>query len=112
MTVVWLTGLFLVTSMLYAAVGHGGASGYLAMMALMGIAPDAMKPTALVLNILTSGIATIKFYQAKHFSWQIFGTFAIASVPCAYLGGKLSLPDNIYKPYSWFSFTLRCNLVN
>ncbi|PSB04616.1 hypothetical protein C7B64_03170 [Merismopedia glauca CCAP 1448/3] len=93
-----LTLLFFVTSILYASVGHGGASGYLAVMALMGLTPDVMKPTALILNILTSGIATIKFYQAKHFDWRVFGTFAIASFPCAFLGGKLSLPDVIYKP--------------
>jgi uncharacterized protein len=68
------------------------------MMALMGISPDVMKPTALILNLLTSGIATVKFYQAKHFDWQIFATLAIASFPCAFLGGKLSLPDIIYKP--------------
>ena len=93
-----LTLLFFVISILYASVGHGGASGYLAVMALIGVAPDVMKPTALILNVLTSSIATVKFYQAKHFDWRTFIIFAIASFPCAFVGGKLSIPDIIYKP--------------
>lgn len=59
--------------MLYASVGHAGASGYLAAMAIFGIAPNVMKPTALVLNILVAAIATVKFYRAGCFLWSIFG---------------------------------------
>lgn len=60
----WLTLLIFVAAVLYSSVGHGGASGYLAAMALFELAPEVMKPTALVLNVIVAAITTIKFYQA------------------------------------------------
>lgn len=89
--------LLFVAAVLYAAVGHGGASGYLAVMALFSISPTIMKPTALVLNILVSSIAFVQFYRAGHFSMPIFAPFALASIPFAYLGGSLKLPFLWYK---------------
>lgn len=57
---------------LYSSVGHGGASAYLAIMALFSFAPEVMKPTSLVLNMLVSGIASLKYYKSGNFSWKIF----------------------------------------
>src|SRR5688572_19900602 len=88
--------LFLV-AFLYSSVGHGGASGYLALMALFSIAPEVMKPTALLLNLFVSLTSFFQFYRGKHFKWQIFWPFAIASVPAAYIGGLLIVDVNIYK---------------
>ena len=88
--------LFLV-AFLYSSVGHGGASGYLALMALFSIAPDVMKPTALLLNLFVSLTSFIQFYRGKHFKWKIFLPFAITSVPMAYAGGLITVDDNIYK---------------
>jgi uncharacterized protein len=82
---------------LYASVGHGGASGYLAVMALMGVAPAMMKPSALVMNLAVSLFSFIGFYQAGHFKWKLFLPFAISSVPMAFLGGTMTLTDAIYK---------------
>ncbi len=93
-----LAALIFVAALLYSAVGHGGASGYLAAMALMGISPAVMKPAALTLNILVAVIATTKYYRVGAFSWHLFWPFALASVPFAYLGGVLTLPSHIYKP--------------
>ncbi|MCX7976861.1 MAG: sulfite exporter TauE/SafE family protein [Bellilinea sp.] len=90
--------LILLAAVLYASVGHGGASGYLAVMALFGVAPAVMKPTALTLNILVSAIAFIKFYRAGCFSWRLFLPFALTSVPLAFVGGSIVLPTAIYKP--------------
>lgn len=89
--------LFFLTAMLYSSVGHGGASGYLAAMALYGLDPKAMKPAALVLNIIVSSIATVRFYRAGHFSWKIFWPFAISSIPFAFIGGAWAIPNPIYK---------------
>lgn len=83
--------IFFVVAALYAAVGHGGASGYLAVMALAGFDPVAMKPTALVLNLLVSLIGTVAFVRAGHFSWRLFWPFAVAAAPFAYLGGGWNL---------------------
>jgi uncharacterized protein len=93
-----LTALILVAALLYSSVGHAGASGYLAAMALVGVSPAVMKPTALTLNILVAVIATTKYYRAGAFSWNLFWPFAIASIPFAYVGGLLILPGHIYKP--------------
>jgi uncharacterized membrane protein YfcA len=81
----------------YAAVGHGGASAYLAAMALAGVAPQEMRPIALLLNILVSSLATYKFYRAGHFRWRLFWPFAVVSIPLAYVGGAITLPGPAYK---------------
>lgn len=94
----WLLGVcFFVTAVLYSSVGNAGASGYLAVMTLAGLSPTAMKPTALLLNILVALITTMRFYRAGHFSWPLFWPFTIASVPCAFLGGALVLPSALYR---------------
>lgn len=87
----------LVAAFLYASVGHGGASAYIAAMALAGIAPAEMRPIALQLNVVVSAIATVKFYRAGHFRGRLFWPFAAASVPAAYLGGAITLPGTPYK---------------
>jgi uncharacterized membrane protein YfcA len=90
------TGM-LVAAFVYASVGHGGASAYLAAMALAGIAPAEMRPIALTLNVLVSALATWKFWRAGHFHWRLFWPFAAVSIPFAYLGGAITLPGQAYK---------------
>jgi len=81
---------------LYSSVGHAGASGYLAVLALAGVAPFVMKPTALTLNILVALVATARFYRAGYFSWRVLLPFALSSIPFAFLGGWLKLPGAVY----------------
>jgi uncharacterized membrane protein YfcA len=92
-----LAGLIFAAATFYSSVGHAGASGYLAAMAFMGMMPDAMRPTALALNVLVSIIATARYAHAGHFEWHTFWPFAIASIPAAFIGGSLHLPGTIYK---------------
>lgn len=89
--------LLMLVAFLYASVGHGGASGYLALMALFGFAPEVMRPTALVLNIFVAGIAFYSYYRGGHFSWKLFWPLAAAAIPAAYLGGLMSTPVSVYK---------------
>lgn len=89
--------LVFAAAVLYSSVGHAGASGYLAAMALFGVAPAEMKPTALVLNILVATIATVRFYTAGSFSWRVFLVFACTSVPLAFVGGGMALPNPVYR---------------
>lgn len=96
LTIFFLLLLFIV-AFLYAAVGHGGASGYLALMAIFGMMPDIMKPTALLLNLFVSLSAFVLFYKEGHFKWKIFLPFALASIPFSFLGGMISLDASIYK---------------
>lgn len=87
----------LVAAFVYASVGHGGASAYLAAMALAGVAPQEMRPIALVLNVVVSAVATFKFYRAGYFRWRLFWPFAAVSIPAASLGGAIMLPGHAYK---------------
>jgi uncharacterized membrane protein YfcA len=88
----------LAVAILYSSVGHGGGSGYIAVLALFSVAPAVFKPTALVLNILVSAIAVFSFARAGHFSWRLFWPFAAASIPCSFIGGYINLPPHLYKP--------------
>ena len=93
----WLAAGILVIAFLYSSVGHAGASGYIAVMTLFGLAPAEIKPTALVLNILVASIGTWQFWRAGHFRWQLFWPFAVLSVPMAFAGGYLNLPAHLFK---------------
>lgn len=87
---------FALVAALYATVGHGGASGYLAIMALAGVAPAVMKPTALTLNLAVSLLGTVMFFRAGHFAWRLFWPFAAASIPGAFWGGWLEVPSGVF----------------
>ena len=95
-TALIILAIFIV-AVLYSSVGHGGASGYLAVMAFLAVAPEVTRPTALVLNLFVASIGTIQFYRAGYFSWRIFLPFAIASIPMAFVGGTIHLPTDVYK---------------
>jgi len=92
-----LTLAFFLLAILYSAVGHGGASGYLAAMAFLGVSPAVMRPTALVLNIAVAMIALVHFARAGHFSLRLLWPFALGSIPLAFVGGGIQLPGQAYK---------------
>lgn len=91
---------FLIVALLYASAGQAGASGYIAIMALVGYEPDSIKPTALVLNILVSLIVSWRFVRDGHFNWPLFWPFALPAVPMALLGGYITLQK------TWFEYLL------
>lgn len=86
-----------IISFLYSSVGHGGASGYLALMALFSFAPETMKPTALLLNLFVAGISFYYYYKEGHFNKKLFISFALTSIPLAFLGGTIEIDASIYK---------------
>ena len=90
--------LFAAVAVLYSSVGHAGASGYLAIMGLVGVEPGLMRPTALVLNILVASIVVVRFARAGQIDWRALLPLVAASVPLAFLGGLIVLPGTIYKP--------------
>ena len=94
--------LLFIVAFLYSSVGHGGASGYLALMAIYAISPEVMKPSALLLNLFVSITSFYQFYRGKHFKWHIFLPLAIASVPMAFLGGLISIEADFYKKFLGF----------
>ncbi len=86
-----------IISFFYASVGHGGASGYLALMALFSITPELMKPTALLLNLFVAAIAFYYYYKEGYFNKKLFFYFAMASIPMSFLGGFIEVDATIYK---------------
>ncbi|MBM7649057.1 putative membrane protein YfcA [Bacillus ectoiniformans] len=92
-----LSSLICIAAILYSSVGHGGASGYIAIMALIGLSPALIKPTGLVLNILVSSIAAYRFYRKGSFNWNVFIPVTLFAMPFSFLGGFLSLSGSVYK---------------
>ncbi|HXC05051.1 MAG TPA: sulfite exporter TauE/SafE family protein [Bacteroidia bacterium] len=81
----------------YSAVGHGGASGYLVVLSILGFGIALIKPGALLLNIFVSGIAFYQYYRGGHFRWKLFYPFAILSIPMAFAGSYIKLNPHLYK---------------
>jgi uncharacterized membrane protein YfcA len=89
--------LFFAAAVLYTTVGHAGASAYLAIMGVLGVAPDVARPTALALNIVVASLVTFRFWRAGHVSWRALAPFVIGSVPLAFIGGTLPVAPALYK---------------
>ena len=92
-----LAGLFFLAALLYATVGHAGASAYLAIMGLLSVAPDVARPTALALNIVVASFVAFRFWRGGHLSWRALAPFVVGSVPFAFIGGALPIAPALYK---------------
>jgi len=97
-TILLISVAVFVMAALYSTVGHGGGSGYLAILAIAAIAPEQMRPTALLLNVAVSSIATWKFVATGTFRKDLFIPLVCASIPAAFVGGCVEIPSQIYKP--------------
>lgn len=97
-TLVWIALLMGFAAALYSTVGHGGASAYLAIMALFSVAPETMRPTALALNIVVAAFGAWRYGMAGQINWRLLGAFVVAAAPAAFLGGGIALPPEIYRP--------------
>jgi uncharacterized membrane protein YfcA len=97
-TVVALALLFALAAALYSSVGHGGASAYIASMALFSVAPETMKPTALALNLLVAGFGAWRYWSRGLSNWKLVLAFAATATPAAFIGGGIHLPAIYYKP--------------
>ena len=86
-----------IVSLLYSSVGHGGASGYLALMVIFSFPSEIMKSTALLLNLFVAGIAFYQYYNAGHFNKKLFLYFAIGSIPAAFFGGQVNINSELYR---------------
>lgn len=93
---IFLIGAILaVIAMLYSSVGHGGASGYIAVLTLSGLAPEIVRPVALSLNVVVAGLASYRFAKRGFIDWGSAIPILIASVPMAFIGGGIVLPDEL-----------------
>ena len=97
-TIIWIAALMAIAAALYSSVGHGGASAYLAIMALFSVAPETMRPTALALNLVVATFAAARFAMKGQTNWRLLAAFAVTAVPAAFIGGSVELPPEIYRP--------------
>jgi len=91
-----LGALFFIVAVLYSSVGHAGASGYIAAMALLGFAPESVRPTALALNLLVGGIGLFRWWRGGHVQWRNVLPFVVASAPAAFLAAQIQLSKDSY----------------
>lgn len=101
-TIVYVALLMAAGAALYSSVGHGGASAYLAIMALFSVAPEVMRPTALALNLVVSGIGVVSYGLKRQINPKLLFSFAVTAVPAAFLGGRIILDPDIYRPLVGF----------
>src|SRR5438270_1559710 len=92
-----LLGAVFAVAFFYPSVGHGGATGYLAALALLGIAPASAKVAVLITNVLVAGVAWYRFWRAGHFDGRVLASFAVVSIPCAYFGSRIHITPQVYK---------------
>ena len=97
-SIVVIAGLMALAAALYTSVGHAGASGYLAIMALFAVAPETMRPTALVLNIIVASVTTFRFARAGQINWRLLAFFVAGAVPAAFVAGGATLSGDLYRP--------------
>ena len=97
-TLLAIAALMAVAAALYSSVGHGGASAYLAIMALFSVAPETMRPTALALNLVVAGLGAARYWLHGQVNWKLLFAFAVAATPAAYVAGGIHLPPEYYKP--------------
>jgi len=102
-TILPLTLAIAAAAALYSSVGHGGASAYIALMALVGFAPEEIRPAALVLNILVAGLGAFRFLRAGRFDWRVFWPFAITAIPAAFVAGRIDVPEEVFRPLLAFA---------
>ena len=94
--ILYLWILLPVAAFFYASVGHGGASSYLMILALAGFAPEEIRPTALLMNIMVSLIAFLNHRETCEFPTKLFYQLAFFSIPAAFLGGLIMVDSTIY----------------
>lgn len=97
-TLVWIALLMGLAAALYSTVGHGGASAYLAIMALFSVAPETMRPTALALNLVVAGLGVWRYGRAGQINWRLLAAFVVTAAPAAFVGGGISIPPEVYRP--------------
>lgn len=95
---VWIAALMLLAAGLYSSVGHGGASAYLAIMALFSVAPEVMRPTALALNLVVASFAAARFALKGETNLRLLLAFSVTAMPAAFIGGRIMLPPDLYRP--------------
>ena len=97
-SLIWIAALMAIAAALYSSVGHGGASAYLAIMALFSVAPEAMRPTALALNLVVAAFTAARVALKGETNWRLLAAFAVTAVPAAFVGGGIALAPGIYRP--------------
>jgi uncharacterized membrane protein YfcA len=97
-TIILLALAVAAAAALYSSVGHGGASAYIALMALTGLAPEEVRPAALILNIVVASFGAVRYVRAGRFDWRVFWPFAVTAIPAAFIFGRVDVPEDVFRP--------------
>src|SRR3954469_10624795 len=97
-TIVWIALVMGLAAALYSTVGHGGASAYLAIMALFAVAPETMRPTALALNLVVAGFGAVRYWWAGQTNFRLLAAVVVPAAPAAFLGGTIPIAPEFYRP--------------
>ena len=97
-SLIWIALLMGIAAALYSTVGHGGASAYLAIMALFAVAPETMRPTALALNLVVAGFGALRYWWAGQINLRLLAAFVLTAAPAAFIGGGIHVPPEYYRP--------------
>ena len=97
-TFVWIALLMGFAAALYSTVGHGGASAYLAIMALFSVAPETMRPTALALNLVVAGLGAWRYGRAGQIDLWLLAAFLVTAAPAAFIAGGIRIAPEVYRP--------------
>ncbi len=97
-TLIWIALLMGMAAALYSTVGHGGASAYLAIMALFAVAPETMRPTALALNLVVAGFGALRYWRAGQINFRLAAAFLVTAAPAAFIAGGIHIPPDYYRP--------------
>ena len=93
-----IAGCLFLGAILYTSVGHAGASAYIAVMTLFDLPPAVIRPTALTLNIFVSSFTALRYIKSNFFNKTLFLFLIIGSVPAAFIGGRINLSGDVYRP--------------
>ena len=90
--------LIALVAALYSSVGHGGASGYIAVLSLItpAIGKAVVSSDALTMNLLVSAIAFYAYWRQGFFRARLVWPFLVTSVPAAFVGAKFKISEEIY----------------
>ena len=88
---------FFVTAILYASVGFGGGSTYLALLLILGVPYYIFPVIALICNIFVVSGNSFNYIRAGNLNLKLLTPYLIGSIPLAYIGGSLQIDKNLFE---------------
>jgi len=92
-----IAAIFLGVAITYASVGLGGGSSYAALMVVLGFSSLSIPNLSLLLNLIVTSVSCFNFIRRGHLRLELITPFILLSLPMAWLGGALQVPEQVFK---------------